>query len=49
MRSEPSRRHVPPPPAPARPRPQAGLYGEVIALPVNRIVPPPVGEDRSFL
>lgn len=48
MRSETPARPTPPPVAPDRPR-AAGLYGEVAALPISRIVPPPVGEPRTFL
>lgn len=48
MRNEPSTRPTPPPIMPDRAR-AAGLYGEVAALPVNRIAPPPVGEGRTFL
>jgi len=48
MRSEqPARPN--PPPVRERARPAAGLYGEVAALPVSRIVPPPLGESRTFL
>lgn len=49
MRSEQSARPNPPPPGRERARPAAGLYGEVAALPVSRIVPPPLGESRTFL
>jgi hypothetical protein len=49
MRSDQPVRPNPPLPAPDRPRPPAGLYGEVAALPISRIVPPPVGEGRTFL
>lgn len=40
-----------PTPAPVLPEPPrgAGLYGEVAPLPVNRVVPPPPGESRTFL
>ncbi len=48
MRRETPDRPTPPPLAPDRTRP-AGLYGEVAALPVSRIIPPPVGEPRTFL
>jgi hypothetical protein len=48
MRSEPPARPTAPPLAPDRTR-SAGLYGEVAALPISRIVPPPIGESRTFL
>lgn len=48
MRTEQPDRPTPPPVLPDRPR-AAGLYGEVGPLPVNRIVPPPTGESRTFL
>jgi len=49
MRSEPQPRHTSPSPPIRDGRPGAGLYGEVAALPINRIVPQPVGERRTFL
>ena len=49
MRSEQQARPNPPPPARERVRSAAGLYGEVAALPISRIVPPPLGESRTFL
>ncbi len=38
-------------PQPARPQRMqtAGLYGEVIALPVSRAVPAPPAEPKSFI
>ncbi|WP_374512698.1 hypothetical protein [Brevundimonas sp.] len=48
MRNEQPVRPTPPPVLPDPPR-GAGLYGEVAPLPISRIVPPPLGEGRSFL
>ena len=48
MRHQQPARPTPPPAMPDRHR-AAGLYGEVAALPVNRIAPPPAGESRAFL
>lgn len=48
MPAEPPLRPSPPPLLQDRPR-GAGLYGEVAPLPVSRIIPPPVGEGRTFL